>query len=288
MVRRSYDLLTSCPWIEWLHEHDVSFEDGAWLSDRKDSVPEQAKEYLLGDRVRNKEVIGGREELFRKIGLLSGGSDQLVPVFGYWKSKDEVYVRIVTALIKRRGKVGHCTALAKKPGHELWLPTFASDGCVDSHSDATPYEPFIWEPEKYPLGIDEGDKLATRGAAARPRLGIDLACTLGISSDEFSKEWHCADGTLALRSQVWGGWEPDPNGRQQSIQNEGVILWASPKWLDQALSQINRSLVYSIKFSKYKSRLDNDDASGVNSVYVGLRSSDKPLRLWYASKASKS
>lgn len=287
VLRSGFGSSTSEPWVEWLEKYDVTFEDGSWLSDRKNYIPKQATSNLLGDSTGNVETLKAPEVLHQIIGFPEEGSEQPIPLYGHWKSCDGVYVRFVAALIKRKGSIGQCAAFSKRPDHDIWLPTFGFDGREDRISDHPPFKPFIWEPEKYPMGIDEGDELATRGAATRPRLGIDITSTLGISPDSFLGEWRSDDGALAMKSQVWGGWEPDQDQRQQSIQNEGVILWASPEWLENSLTHLDQSLVYHVTFSKSPSRHDYDDSSGVKGVFIGLKAVGKPFRVWKATKASK-
>ena len=283
-----HDLAESSPWMEWLYEHDVSFGDGSWLSDHKDTVPKEAHEYFLKKRAGgNQEALDIQDNLLRKIGVSSGEIDQLVPIDGHWKSKDGVHVRINTALIDLRGAIKNCTALSKEPDHNLWVPTFASDGYEERHMAETLFEPLIWNPGSYPIGIDKGDQLATTGAISRPRLGNDLTKELEIFQNETSDEWLFQNGSVALKSQVWGRWEPDPDQYQYRTQNEGVLLWALPKWLDRFLLDNKKALVYHINFQKYKSRRRYDDDSGLKAVYVGLRKSDGSLRFWKAKNASK-
>ncbi|MCB1782628.1 MAG: NACHT domain-containing protein [Alphaproteobacteria bacterium] len=290
VVRASYDSDKLNPWQEWLIEKDVSFKDGSWLADHKDWVPTQAREDLLGERRDNQETLVDRDTLLEKIGFLQGSKKGFQPIYGHWKSRDGVYVRFVSALTKQRGAVTQCTNLSKLPDHDLWLPMFASDGCVDRfhfNKKARPFSPLIWEPETYPIGIDEGDEWAAKYAIARPRLGKTISRKLGITNDDKSKLWHNRDGKVILENQVWGEWKPDPDVRNHRFQDGGAILWAENTALDAALESCNRSLVYHLSFSKYKSRHDYDDSSGVKEIYVGLKSSSKPTRFWHAKKASK-
>ena len=287
VVCNSYVVYESDPWVEWLGRYDVSFEDGSWLSDNKDLAPKEASAALLKGREGKQEFLHKREELLRKIRLLNAGLNQLVPIYGHWKSEDGVYVKIDTALGARRGVIGQCAALAKLQDHDLWLPEFDADGYDCRQTEREFFEPIIWEPEAYPLGIDNTDELATRGAIKRPRLGIDLTSKLNLISHNDDKEWFDQDGSLALKSLVWGRWVIDHEESRQRFQDEGTLLCASPAWLDEVLSKLNKSLVYHVNFSKSKSHKSYNEASGARAVFVGLRTKDGELRLWDAKKASK-
>ncbi len=286
VIRDSYDAVDARPWIEWLKEHDVSFEDGAWLSDRKDAVPEEAAQPLTV-RIKNKDVLAQEGELFRKLGFPGESLGQPVPLYGVWRSRDGVFVRISSALTRRKGVIGRLKTFARKPDHEIWLPAFDPNGYVDRDVQSSEFEPLVWVPQRYPVGIDVGDEFATEYPVIRPRLGRGLTTSLGLVPDADDIDWLTQDGNLALKSQVWGQWRPDPDDNRAWFQDEGRVLWAQPDWLDGALSTLNRSLVFHIDLHKYKRRESFDDDSGLHGVYVALWTKEGTLRVWKARKASE-
>lgn len=287
VVRASYDPEDRNRWHEWLRENDVSFEDGTWLFDHKDDVPAQARQTLLGERKGSQETLVDDEALFRKVGFPECSEDGFVPLCGEWKSPDGVVVRFMSALIRERGAVGQCAKFSKTPEHDLWLPSFQSDGRVDRHAGKTPFSPLIWEPEKYPIGIDEHDEWAARGAMARPRLGLVFNKMLGLTPDDDQRHWRDRTKRLVLKSDVWGEWRPDPDSHRSRYQDEGSILWAERDWLDEALKACRQSLILKLNFSKYKLGKSYDESSGVRALYVGLKRSGEAYRFWIAKKASK-
>jgi hypothetical protein len=287
VVVRSYDADGSSPWLEWRNRYDVTFDDGSWLSDRKDAVPQQAKENLLGERVGQQETLLDLPTVLRKLGLMDT-VDALIPLYGYWSSPDNVTVSITSALTERKGAIGRCMAFAKQPSHDLWLPEFWDQGYYDRrYRKNSPFAPLVWAPETNSLGIDLGDEIAAKGPAGRPRLGIDLTTSLELVNESNGGDWHAPDGSLALRSQVWGSWTPDSDSRQHRRRDDGEILWASPDWLAATLSTLSQRLVFTVTLWKYRSSRDYDPSSGVKSVVVGLRLEDATLRLWQAKHASK-
>lgn len=289
VVIRSYDADGESPWKEWRDRYDVTFEDGIWLSDRKDSVPQQAKENLLGESVGRQEVLQEQGILLRKLGYVTDDSDAFFPLYGRWSSPDGVSVSITSALTERRGAIGRCMALAKQPSHDLWLPEFWDEGYYDRRiRQETPFDPFVWAPEIHSLGIDVGEEIAAQGAGRRPRLGVNLTNSLGLENQLNSNEWRTRTGRLALRSQVWGSWKPDPDDGRSHHHEDGEILWASPAWLATTLPTLNRQLVFTVKLWKSKSSHNYKPSNDLKSIRVGLRSDDGSLRLWPARKASKS
>ena len=195
---------------------------------------------------------------------------------------------ITSALTERKGAIGRCMAFAKQPSHDLWLPEFSDEGYYDRrYRQKSPFAPLVWAPEIHNLGIDESDELAAVGPAGRPRLGIDLTKRLDLVNEPNSGDWRTADGNLALMSQVWGSWKPDPDHSRSRHHDDGEILWASPDWLAGTLSTLNRRLVFMVTLRKYRSSRDYDPSRGVKSVLVGLRVDDGTLRLWQAKRASK-
>jgi hypothetical protein len=288
VVVRGYETGGRSPWLEWRDRYDITFDDGSWLSDRKDLVPSQAKEDLLGKRIGQQETLQDQETVLRKLGLVDTAADALIPLYGRWSSPDGVSVRITSALTERKGAIGRCFAFSKQPSHDLWLPEFWDEGHYDHrYRQESLFAPLVWAPETHSLGIDLGDEIAAQGPAGRPRLGIDLTKSLGLVNEPNSGDWRTADGCLALRSQVWGIWTPDPDHRQSRHHEDGEILWASPDWLAATLSTLNRRLVFTVTLWKYRSSRDYDPSRGVKSVLVGLKVDDGTLRLWQAKKASK-
>lgn len=287
VVIRGYETGSRSPWLEWRDRYDITFDDGSWLSDWKDPVPQQAKEDLLGKRIGQQETLQDQETVLRKLGFLDTAADALLPLYGRWSSPDGVSVRITSALTERKGAIGRCMAFAKQPSHDFWLPEFWDEGYYDHHyRQESTFAPLVWAPETHNLGIDEGDEIAALGPGGRPRLGVDLTKSLELANELKSSDWRTADGSLALRSQVWGSWKPDPDHGRSRQHEDGEILWASPDWLAAALSTLNRRLVFTVTLRKYRSSRDYDPSSGVKSVLVGLRLDDGTLRLWQAKRAS--
>ena len=287
VVVRSYEIDGNSPWLEWRDRYDITFDDGSWLSDRKDLVPPQAKEYLLGKRIDQQETLQDQQTVLRKLGFVDAAADALFPLYGSWSSPDGVGVSITSALTERKGAIGRCMAFSKKTSHDLWLPAFWDDGYYNhNHRQESPFAPLVWAPETHTLGIDVGDEIAAVGAGGRPRLGIDLTNRLELANETNGGDWRTVDGRLALRSQVWGNWKPDPDSRSPRHE-DGEILWATPEWLAAALVTLNRRLVFTVTLWKYRSSRDYAPSNGVKTVLVGLRNDDGMLRLWQAKKASK-
>jgi hypothetical protein len=286
LARHSYDQEPTSPFDQWLRDYDVTFNDGSWLADHKDDMPENAKVNFMEHRVGNKESIVEAAAVFGRLGLKNSVPGAMIPIFGQWRSPDGVLIRIVSALGVRRGIIGCCEAFSKRTDHDLWLPMFWHEGVDDPHSQERPFDSFVWAPENYGLGVDAGEQTATGGAASRPRLGADLTAKFCLSSDADSREWKTADNELALRSQVWGEWTPDADNYRHHRNEDGEILWAAPDWLDQVLSKIDKQLVYTVTLQKYKDSRSYSDASGAKAVYVGTRPAGKGIRFWLAKKAS--
>lgn len=288
VVVRSYETEDRSPWAEWRDRYDITFDDGSWLSDWKDPIPQQAKEDLLGKRIGRKEMLQDQQTVLRKLGFLDALDGAQFPLYGRWSSPDSVSVSIVSALTGRKGAVGRCTALAKQPSHDLLLPEFWDEGYYDQrYRQKSPFDPLVWAPETHSLGIDIGDELTAQGPARRPRLGINLTKHLKLANEPSGGDWCTADSALALRSQVWGSWSPNPDDTRYRNNNDGEILWASADWLAATLSALEKQLVFKLTLWKYSSSYDYDATNGVKLILIGLRRDDGTLRFWHAKKASQ-
>lgn len=288
LVIRDYEVDEGSPWIEWRNRFDVTFDDGSWLSDRKDRVPGEALENFLGPRKDRQDTLQDQDTILRKLGLVGASDQSLVPIYGRWSASDSVTVSITSALLSDKGAIGKVNDFVKRSASDFWLPEFWDGGYYDRRDRSeTPFAPLIWAPESYNIGIDVGDELAAEGPASRPRLGIELTDELGLQQQTSHSDWFVGGDTLALRSQVWGGWKPDSDHRHSRHHDDGEILWASPTWLDDTLVALKRRLVTTITLWKHKSSRDYDDSNGIKLVLVALRQKDGALRLWHAKQASK-
>ncbi len=256
------------------------------ISDHKDEVPESARVSFLGRRIGKKDSIVGADVVFAQLGLASAVPGAMLPISGHWRSPDGVYIRIVSALGARRGIVGRCVEFSKRTNHDLWLPMFWHGGIDDQDREERPFDPFIWEEENHRVGVDAGEQTAARCVAERPRLGIDLTTKFSLTLHPDGREWRTADNKLALRSQVWGEWIPDPENHALRSNENGQILWASPEWLDHALPELDRQLAYMVTLEKYKTRRSYQESSGARAVYVGTRPAGETIRFWFAKKSS--
>jgi hypothetical protein len=286
VVARTYDGDTD-KWREWRDRYDITFEDGTWLADRKDGIPREAFEDFLRPREKQQDSLQPQDVVLKKLRITDRDVAEPIPLYGRWTSPDGVSVNITSALSERKGAVQRCKTFSKEPGHDFWLPEFWDGGYYDRrYRQASPFEPLVWAPEHYGLGIDQGDELAAHCAASRPRLGIDLTQQLSLTEGPVFGEWHDASGGLALKSQVWGKWEPYPDQHKYRQQSGGEILRAAPAWLEATLSGLNRRLVTTITLRKYRSSKSYDETSGAKLVIVALRADDGSMRFWYAKKAS--
>lgn len=286
VIRESYEAEDANPWLDWLKAYDVSFEDGSWLVDYKDAVPEQAKQRLCA-RENNLDVLESKDDILKKLGLLRDSGNQMLPLYASWRSNDGVSVRISSALTRRKGTIGRCTSLSRRDYHDVWLPTFDTDGHIRDHIRDTEFDPLLWLPERYPVGIDEGDEFATENAIMRPRLGLKLTKTLGLTHEFGEKTWRDERGCLALKSQVWGQWKADEDDYRVFQHDDGAILWASPDWLYGALTQLNLNLVFCVNLYKAKRHRSWDNDRSLRAVYISTLLQDGSMRIWNAKKASK-
>lgn len=288
VVVREYDSTDYDPWMEWCDEYDTTFDDGSWLSDWKDAVPLQAKVNLLGKRQGSQEKLHNQDTLFEKLGILDFIENGKLPIYANWLSPDGVTVSVSSALTDRKGAIGRCQKFSKLPLHDNWLPEFWDAGYYEtSHRSSNVFEPFIWSPEYYRIGIDSREEIASRSVAERPRLGIDLTNQLKLSSTQDNRQWVTKDEKLALVSQVWGSWKRDHESRSGLYQDEGKILWAANEWLMSIQDALNKAVVLRISLRKYRSYRPYDDSSDIEELFIGLIMSNGTLRFWPAKNSKK-
>ena len=232
--RSSYQTYMDLPWPEWISDFDLSFEDGSWLSDRKDDTPRIAHQYLLGPRSGSSDTLCVEEELIQKLGMHA--ADETGMFSNLWflavprRSECKGCERSCAAL---GWAVGICQDFAKLSDHDIWLPTLEADGEPRSYQERGGFTPWIWEPERFRSGIDEEDFFAARTAATRAKVGPNLIASYQLSSLDEGKSWCGPDGECLLQSTVWGRWSSGTDGY---FQDEGTVLRARRQWLDQVMA----------------------------------------------------
>jgi hypothetical protein len=275
------------PWADWLTQHDISFQDGTWLADRKDDIPAFAKKSLIV-RAKGLERFDDDATLLGKLGLLGEAEEEFFPLFGCWESTEGAQVYITSALALSKGIVGRCKAFSKEPEHNIWLPHFDPDGESDQYLMASDFEPLLSRPELQHLGIDNDDEYASYCAAKRARLGKSIIDRLGLKPSDKFEQWSTSEGALALRSHVWGQWRPVENSyRGGWSQDVGEILTARSIWLDTALVTLDRVLISYVSVYKSKSKRSYEDAPELNEVFICLRLQDGTFRYWKAKAPSR-
>jgi hypothetical protein len=287
VVRDADDASARTPWDEWLARYDLTFKDGSFLADHKDEMPAVATASFVAPRVGRHDVLHDPATLLSRLGMSAEATAPL-PIYGSWTSPEGVHVRIVSGLARPRGAIKACTAFARRPEHELWIPLF--DSCGDGEEAfraPNPFEPLIWDREALDLGVDQADRYAAPAAAARPRLGLGPTQLLELTPDDDQRQWFTRDRRRALWSAVWGEWRPNPDYQRELQHNGGDILWADQRWLETALHTMERQLVFQVSFVRRKPARGYDDGRAVKAVYVLLRLRGGALRSWHARTASK-
>ena len=160
---------------------------------------------------------------------------------------------------------------------------------VDDHPEETVFDRIIWDPEFHHAGVDQTDEFATEDVMARTRLGKLLTEALDLNSVDEGKRWvrGTGEGAPALRSQVWGQFQPDENGSRNRYRNKGGVLWADRKRLATATEALGQSVAQTVHFSRYKTSRYENDVKTVRAVYLVLHNPDGSWRIGEAEKAAK-
>lgn len=281
IVVRTHDSPDYNAWKDWCDRYDTTFKDGSWLSDLKDDIPALAKLNLLAIKQGNQPQFLEQDILLKCFGIVDLIGGQKLPVYAQWLSPDGVTVSITSALTDQRGSIGRCQKFIKLPSHDIWLPEFWDAGYYDTrYRSENLFEPFVWSPENYQIGIDSGEEIASRSSASRPRLGIDLTNQLAISNSKDIREWVTHEGKPALTSQVWGMWKRDYDSRKARFQDDGEVLWASNDWLISTLATLKKTLVLKVNLRKFTSSRSYETSETIESKYIGLILPDGKMRFW--------
>ena len=98
----------------WLQQYDLVFDDGSFLSDHKDLIPEYAHAWLLSPGAfENDGEFEETEFLLQKLCLTSKDLKLSIPLYGKWNTFNDVSVQIMTLLLHEESAERDCELISK-------------------------------------------------------------------------------------------------------------------------------------------------------------------------------
>ncbi|MGH1429373.1 MAG: hypothetical protein ACRBEE_15665 [Arenicella sp.] len=212
------DLLTTNPtlkddyepngrWADWMKRFTLSNEHSLWASDGIDVMPYDIPIELL-------EYKGGSSRLTNKreifLNLLLEHDSELdgYVIDGNWYSRDQVKVRISSALISNNNKKSMAKALSTEGGFKAYLPKIGVYEGIEenlSMNEKVGFIPWVCYQE-IDERIDIDDPFGDRLAYQRPLFSQSISLSLGIyTKDPFKRFWLNKNQKRVALGQAWMG-----------------------------------------------------------------------------------
>jgi len=220
-----------------------------WVAEGVDYWPLELQSHLL-ERVKEKlSITGDQQKLLNLIGLHGKTLEDLV-VSGYWRSPDNIDVRIYSALVDPQ----HSKSLAKQASSETafssYLP-YRESGEEGSEYETNPKEGFkAWTTmPSTKEGLDEYDQLGAKGANRRPRFSSEIIVDFSLqAADSFNRKWVNSSNIPVARAESWLQRDRDDDDGGSS----GERLLCTAAFLTEVLSLKRAELLVLIKLERYE------------------------------------
>lgn len=244
------------PYHMWLQQYDLVFDDGSFLSDHKDLIPEYAHAWLLAPGAfENDGEFEETEFLLQKLCLTSKDLKLSIPLYGKWNTFNDMSVQIMTLLLREESAERDCELISKDINALLNSQSHGSlKDIIFERSRVFPSFVKLKKEGKCSVGIDIEDRLATRLVLQRTHLTKAWSKKLELTPDIERKKWITKKGTLAIESIVWG--EQLLSGRLyvRQIDLSGEVLKADARWLMTVLQKIKRRLALIVILERKRER----------------------------------
>ena len=261
--------------LEWIMRHDLSRQDGRWLSDRRDSRPFERPSWISRDktdiRYRETSTQDCDEALY---------SNGMLNVRGHWTDADSdreqsIYVSSALIVPEKARALLSATSTAKDP-QDYVLPTAGSD--FEIRKFGFVLEGWISDHSR-DRDLDALDRWAGGVSYPAPTPADRIVKLMGLTGDADQRNWQAQDQSVALVSRVWGHFD-EATRHEISNPERGRRLQASPTWISSLLSRLDRQLIIEVrvdrrpKYKPYRSGLEDDEKEKSKSTKLYLLRSD--------------
>ncbi len=269
-------------WIEWLHRHLLTRNDGRWLADRRDPAP-----LLRPNWIRQAKAENWRSEIttddFLDTILFERQGETWLNVSGSWQEGyservEDLYVS--TALVSPPASQSLLNALTTcSDPNDFKLPNYEEN---EMEFDLAPFilKGWIWRGYTGKR-LDEYDPFAGEIAFPPYQVSDVIVEQLGMSVDTEQREWFLPSSDKAsLICELWSINKPRPD---EDPLRRGERLSASLDFLKKLCLIQKCQIIFNIQISRrfhYGSHARNEGDNGYNPPHskIYILSADGKLR----------
>ena len=236
-------------WLEWLHGHLLTRNDGLWLADRRDPAPLLQPKWIHETKTEN-----WRSEItpddFLDVTLFECLGKAWLNVSGYWEegyTEREEEVHISTALVSPPTSQSLLYAMTDSPDpYDFNLPDYREK---EWEFESDPFELKGWiQRDGTEKGLDEYDPYAGEIAFPPYQVGQSVVESLSLSVDTERREWFLPNADEAsLVCELWSTNRPRPD---EDPLRQGNRISASLEFLKTLCLDQRCKIIFKVQISR--------------------------------------
>jgi hypothetical protein len=239
-------------WQEWLDRHLLTRADGYWLSDRRDPIPLEKRNWYYIKNIEN-----WRSEIYDYDfldGMFSYKNGRYwLRIGGYWDEADDTRrenFSITTALVPKATSQSLLNYLSSVSNpYDAYLPNNEREGDEDK-SSLYPFELMHWiMRESFDNRLDKHDPYS--GEISYPPYQIDniIVKEFNLSSDPEKRIWYSDDeNEPSLICEIWSSQKPR---NDEDPRRTGLRISASLDYLKKVCKVRNCEVIFNIKIDRH-------------------------------------
>lgn len=269
-------------WLNWLHRHILTRDDGRWLADRRDPAPLLRPEWIYSAKTKNWRSEITQDHFLAGL-LFERQGETWLNVYGHWKegySEREEDLNIYTALVLPPTSQSLLNAMTMSSDpYDFKLPEYQEE---DWEFESAPFElkGWVWRGEN-DTRLDKFDPFAGEMAYPPYQVGASIVEKLGLSVDTEQREWFLPNTDKAsLVCELWSTQKPRPD---EDPLRRGWRLSASLGFLKKLCQVQNCDVIFKVQIERRFQhvsyvRSDDDNEYKPPHTKIYILSADGKLR----------
>lgn len=269
-------------WLEWLHRHILTRDEGRWLADRRDPAPLVRPDWINSAKTKDWRSEITQDDFLYAL-LFEHQGETWLHVYGYWKegySDREEEIHVYTALVSPLTSQSLLNSMTANPDpYDFQLPQYKEK---DWEFESAPFElkGWVWRGEN-DARLDEFDPFAGDIAYPPYQVGASVVEKLGLSVDTEQREWFLPNTDKAsLVCELWGTKKPRPD---EDPLRRGSRLSVSIGFLKKLCQAEKCEIIFKVQIKRRFQhvsyvRNDNDNEYKPPHTKIYILSADGMLR----------
>ncbi|MBK9099491.1 MAG: ATP-binding protein [bacterium] len=239
-------------WEEWLDRHILTRRDGHWLSDRRDPVPLEKRNWHYIKNVENwRSEISDYDFLDGILSHING--KYWLRVDGYWDEADDTRrenFSIITALVPKataQSLLNYLSSISNP--YDAYLPNNEREG-DDGNFSLYPFELTDWiMRNSTDNGLDKHDPYSGEIRYPPYQINNSIVKEFKLSSDSEKRVWYINDEKEP--QFICEIWSSEKLRIDEDPRRTGIRISASLEFIKNLCKTHNCELIYKVEIQRY-------------------------------------